>query len=116
LALFVLFRGNSGAELATQFATAESVVQFPITAFERSRRRGGRFARYARDIMLDYEVLNRNLRSPLTFLSNAKSIGCGRKKIQSPYPLARIHRKRQRPPSNGSIERAQRTSPNFTLS
>src|SRR5205814_9667187 len=28
----------------------------------------------------------------------------------------RIHRNHQRPPSNGSIERAQSTSPNFTLS
>jgi hypothetical protein len=30
-------------------------------------------------------------------------------------PLARIRRNRQRPPSNGSIERAQSTSPDFTL-
>jgi len=30
--------------------------------------------------------------------------------------LSRIHRSRQRPPSNGSIERAQSTSSDFTLS
>jgi hypothetical protein len=30
-------------------------------------------------------------------------------------PLARIHRNRQRLPSNGSIERAKSTSPDFTL-
>jgi hypothetical protein len=30
-------------------------------------------------------------------------------------PLGRIHRNRQRPPSNGSIERAKSTAPDFTL-
>jgi hypothetical protein len=31
--------------------------------------------------------------------------------VRSVQPLARIRRNRQRPPSNGSIERAQSTSP-----
>jgi hypothetical protein len=66
-------------------------------------------------------AFNSDFRFSLFFLSYAKSIDYRGKKIQFPQPfdrlqpLARIHRNRQRLPSNGSIERAQSTSPDFTL-
>jgi hypothetical protein len=55
-----------------------------ITAFERSRWRGGRFACYAPHVMPQRSAFNCDFRFPLIFLSHAKSIGCKRKKIQFP--------------------------------
>jgi hypothetical protein len=62
-----------------------------------------------------------DFRFPPILLSPAKSICCKTKKdsitiaVRLVQPLTRIHRNRQRPPSNGSIERAQSASPDFTL-
>jgi hypothetical protein len=58
--------------------------KFPVSAFERSRWRGGRFACYAPDVMLQRRAFNFDFSFPLIFLSQAKSIDCRRKKIQFP--------------------------------
>src|SRR6516165_2065444 len=58
--------------------------QFPYCRFERSRWRDGRFARYAPHVMPQGRAFNCDFRFPLIFLSQAKSIGCKRKKIQFP--------------------------------
>jgi hypothetical protein len=87
----------------------------PGTPFERSRWRGRRFACYAQHVMPQGGAFNCDLRSALIFVSPAKSLDCKRKKIEFPKPLgwglpsARIRRNRQRPPSNGLIERARIT-------
>src|SRR5437773_8894429 len=96
-------------------------LQYPhpnvVHRFERSRWRDGRFACYAPYVMAQGRAFNCDFRFSLIFLSQAKSIGCKRKKdsipiaVRSVQPLARIRRNRQRPPSNGSIERARSTSP-----
>src|SRR5438309_1085919 len=77
---------NSG--LAPSFETASRHIKyyftFPVCALERSRWRDGRFACYAPYVMLQGRAFNCDFRFPLIFLSQAKSIGCKRKKIQSP--------------------------------
>ncbi len=55
-----------------------------ISAFERSRWRGGRFACYAPQVMPQGRAFNCDFRFSLIFLSPAKSIGCKRKRIQFP--------------------------------
>ncbi len=55
-----------------------------VSAFARSRWRGGRFACYAQDVMPQGGSFNCDSRFSLIFLSQAKSIGCRRKKIQFP--------------------------------
>jgi len=57
---------------------------FPVTAFERSRWRGGRFACYAPHVVPQCGAFNCDFRFSLIFLSQAKSMGCKRKKIQFP--------------------------------
>jgi hypothetical protein len=52
--------------------------------FERSRWRDGRFACYAPHVMPQGRAFNGDFRFSLIFLSQAKSIGCKRKKIQFP--------------------------------
>jgi hypothetical protein len=59
-------------------------LQSPRTPFERSRWRGGRFARYAPSVMPQGSACNGDFRFSVIFLSSAKSIGCKRKKIQFP--------------------------------
>ena len=63
-------------------------LQYPhpnvVHRFERSRWRDGRFACYAPYVMLQGRAFNCDFRFPLIFLSQAKSIGCKRKKIQFP--------------------------------
>jgi hypothetical protein len=61
-----------------------AVPTFPITAFERSRWRDGRFACYAPHVMPQGRAFNCDFRFSLIFLSQAKSTGCKRKKIQFP--------------------------------
>jgi hypothetical protein len=56
----------------------------PVSAFERSRWRGGRFACYGSHVMLQGRAFNCDFRFPLIFISHAKSIGCKRKRIQFP--------------------------------
>jgi hypothetical protein len=62
----------------------EVVGKFPVTAFERSRWRDGRFACYAPHVMLQGRAFNCDFRFSLIFLNQAKSAGCKRKKIQFP--------------------------------
>jgi hypothetical protein len=54
------------------------------SAFERSRWRDGRFACNAPHVMLQGRAFNCDFRFSLIFLSQAKSMGCKRKKIQFP--------------------------------
>jgi hypothetical protein len=56
---------------------------FEPAALERSRWRDGRFACYALHVMPQDRAFNCDFRFYLIFLSQAKSIGCKRKKIQS---------------------------------
>src|SRR6266404_3301189 len=56
----------------------------PVCPLERSRWRDGRFACYTPYVMLQGRAFNCDFRFPLIFLSQAKSIGCKRKKIQFP--------------------------------
>jgi hypothetical protein len=60
------------------------VLGFTVTTFECSRWRDGRFACYAPYVMLQRRAFNCDFRFPLIFLSQAKSMGCKRKKIQFP--------------------------------
>src|SRR2546425_634388 len=77
---------NSG--LAPSFETASRHIKyyftFPVCALERSRWRDGRFACYAPYVMLQGRAFNCDFRFSLIFISQAKSIGCKRKKIQFP--------------------------------
>jgi hypothetical protein len=61
-----------------------SVGLVPINAFELSRWRGGRCPCYARHVKPQGGAFNCDFRFPLIFLSQAKSIGCQRGKIQFP--------------------------------
>src|SRR5882762_8496291 len=69
----------------TRLATTRKVAR-PVntSALERSRWRDGRFACYAPYVMLQGRAFDCDFRFPLIFLSQAKSIGCKRKKIQFP--------------------------------
>lgn len=63
---------------------ASQYFTYTVCAFERSRWRDGRFACYAPHVMLQGRASNCDFRVPVIFLSQAKSIGCRRKKIQFP--------------------------------
>jgi len=56
----------------------------PISPFERSRWRDRRFACYAPHVMPQDSAFNFDFRFSLIFVSQTKSIGCKRKKIQFP--------------------------------
>jgi hypothetical protein len=78
-------KGFSSEELVSVNQNFQTVLaQFPVSPFERSRWRDGRFACYAPYVMLQGRAFNCDFRFPLIFLSQAKSIGCKRKKIQFP--------------------------------
>ncbi len=62
----------------------ENAVNVLMTAFERSRWRDGRFACYAPYVMPQGRAFDCDFRFSVIFLSQAKSIGCKRKKIQFP--------------------------------
>ena len=62
----------------------ETDPQFPVSAFERSRWRGGRFACYALQVMPQRSASNSKFRFSLFFLSPAKSLDYRGKRIQLP--------------------------------
>jgi hypothetical protein len=73
-----------GNRLESVQAREAVVVEFPMIALERSRWRDRRFACYAPHVMLQGGAFNCDFRFSLIFLSQAKSMGCKRKKIQFP--------------------------------
>jgi len=56
----------------------------PVTGFELSRWRGGRFACYAPQVMPQGGAFDCDFRFSPIFVSRAKSTDCRRKKIQFP--------------------------------
>src|SRR5258708_39206811 len=73
-----VFRG------ASELTIRELIGSINTSAFERSRWRDGRFACYAPHVMPQGRAFNCDFRFSLIVLSQAKSIGCKRKKIQFP--------------------------------
>jgi len=84
--------GPAGASFERNFFDFVETSQGPdvnrttstVTALERSRWRGGRFACYAQHVMPQGGAFNCDFRFSLILLSHAKSIDCRRKRIQFP--------------------------------